>query len=304
MAANVVRELAVHIGSPSQALNSRITAAARKVIRFLGINPDDPQLVRPGPPFSIPGYSLDEYLAGNPVHLLLILLAFFIMAFSISRDQREALLSIGVVAAFLLYCALFKWEYWCARLHQPLFVVAAPIVAVALYKNRPRTRVIIASLLVIGAVPPLLLNRTRPLVSRSIFSGNIANIANVEFQSIFSRSREELYFGEPRELMPSYVPAADAAKRSLCSNIGIDTTRHPFSFEYILFALTNSSHHEVNFRYIGVQNISAKFEREIDRVAPCAVFCIDCDSATQSRYSSILPQVETFGNVVLLMKNR
>lgn len=300
-AANILRETSIHFGTPIVAVNRRMTVVVRQMIRAMGVDPDDRALIRPGPAFAIPGYSLDEYLAGNPLHLALIIVSFGTVLFRLRIMPREAALAAGIVVAFVLYCAVFKWEIWAGRLHLGLFVLACPIIAVVLYQKYPKATRVLAVLLLAMAIPPLLLNSTRPLVSSNALRAMLHRPLDPTANSIFSRSRNEMYFAESADLEPSYLPAGEAAQKISCTHIGLDTTNRPFAYEYILMGIIDNGGAPRDFRYTGVTNLTSEFTSMIDRQPPCMVLCIHClhDPASIARYSARLPEIQSFGSVML-----
>jgi hypothetical protein len=300
-AANILRETSIHFGTPLASVNRRMTAAVRHMIRAMGVDPDDPGLIRPGAAFAIPGYSLDEYLAGNPLHLILAAACFAIVLFSLRKMRREAALALGIIVAFVLYCAVFKWEIWAGRLHLGLFVLACPIIAAVFYKNYPKATFVLALLLLLMAIPPLLFNSTRPLAASNAFRTMLHRPPDPTAHSIFFRSRDEMYFAESNDLESSYLPAGEAARKLSCTHIGLDTTDRPFAYGYILMGIIDDGGPPRDFRYLAVANLTSKFTSKIDRQPPCMVLCIHClhDPAKIAKYSSTLQRVRRFGSVML-----
>jgi hypothetical protein len=300
-AGNIVRETSIHFGTPVDSVNRGTTAAASKIIHALGVDPDDPALIRPGPVYAIPAYSLDEYLAGNPLHLLLIVIAFAMTLFAIRAMPRQAALAIGIVTAFVLYCAMFKWELWAARLHLGLFVLACPIVAAVLYRKYPRPLYIVTLVLLVMAIPPLLFNSIRPLVSSNGIRAMLHRPPDPLAYSILFRSRDEMYFAESVDLEPTYLTAGEAARKISCRHIGLDTTNHPFAYGYILMGIIDRNGPPRRFRYVGVKDRTAAFTSSIDGQAPCLVLCVRClhDPAKMATYSAELPKIQSFGTLVL-----
>ncbi len=301
VAANILRESSIHFGTPLAAVNRRMTDLVRHMIGVTGVNPDDPGLIRPGAAFAIPAYSLDEYLAGNPLQMILAGACFAIVLLRMRTMPAEAALVLGIMAAFALYCALFKWEIWAGRLHLGLFVLACPVIAVVVSKSYRRVTFVLALLLLVMAIPPLLFNSTRPLLSSNFLRAALHRPPDPTASSIVFRSRDSMYFGERADLESSYLPAGEAARKLACTHIGLDTTGRPFAYEYILMGIIDRHGPPRAFRYVDVTNMTSKFASKIDRQQPCAVLCIDCESnaAKIAQYSSALPRTARFGSVML-----
>lgn len=306
IAANLLRETSLHFALPTEALTQREAGLVRRSILVLGANPDDPGQIRPDRRFEIHPYSLDEYYAGNPVHLVLAVLAFLAIGFSLRSMPREAALAIGVTLSFVLYCAVFKWEVTDARRHLGLFVLACPLIAAVMDRRYPRKGYIFALLLVILALPDALFNATRPLAASNAFRAVLHRPPDPTANSIFFRSRDEMYFAESNDLESSYLPAGEAARNLACTHIGLDTADRPFAYEYILMGIIDNGGPLRKFRYLEVKNLTSKYTSKIDLQPPCAVLCIDCqhDPARIARYSSQFPNAQYFGDVVLFSKNK
>ncbi len=298
--ANTLRELAMHAGTPINALNRFETDAVRASVSRLGVNPDDPALTNFAK-FSIPHYSREEYYAGNPLHLLLAIGVFGVLLITCRRSDFSLLLiSIGIGVGFVFYCSLFKWEVWCARLHLPLFVLACPIIAVVVQQRFERAAKTITALLVLAALPAALLNETRPL----LFSGRLGHLARDE-QSIFLRSRHDLYFSEQGSLKITYLAAAAAVRAEHCNTMGLDTSVQIYAHEYPLLVMSRNPGENSIFRYLDVHNLSSQYATAFDRIQPCAVICPECRKHPEkwAEYQPGWPVSQTFGNLVVFTRS-
>ena len=46
--------------------------------------------------------------------------------------------SLGLIAAFVVFCALLKWQMWTSRYHLPFFVLGSVVIAITLQRYIPR----------------------------------------------------------------------------------------------------------------------------------------------------------------------
>jgi Dolichyl-phosphate-mannose-protein mannosyltransferase len=292
--ANVLREATTHLGSPSDALNRHATTAVRTLISGMNVDPDDPGATNYSH-FFIPHSSREEYDAGNPLHLVIITAIFVLVLIGWRQSGLTvALLALGILGSFVFYCALFRWEIWCPRLHLPLFVVAAGLVATVSCQRYPKLVLPVTSILLITAFLPALCNDSRPL----LFSGKLRH---PDGRSIFLRSRAELYFAEERWLAATYIPAAQAVQKETCTDIGLDESIHPNSHDYALVALARIPQRGSNFRYIGVNNLSTKYAKPPDLRPPCLIVCFGCLAHTEkwAEYSTALPRTQVYGDIMI-----
>jgi len=297
---NVLRELAMHLQTPIDGLNDRETRAVRAVITILGVDPDDRAFTN-YTKFQIPHqyFHRDEFYAGNPLHLALVVFAFAALLISWRRAPvAPAVLALGIAGAFLLYCSLFKWEIWCARLHLPLFVTASAVVALVIHSRFPKLVLPVRGGGVCMALPPAFCNGLRPL----LYSGGLHNWKSRT--SIFFRSRAELYFTQQAELKDIYIPAAQAIRNERCDDIGIDTSIVPYSHEYPLMELGRSPGLESKFRYLDVHNLSSKYADRSDFLQPCLVICPSCRGHQEKseEYLPRFPIARTFGDLVIFSR--
>lgn len=301
IASNVLRESAMQLESPIESFNQRTTNWTRWLISRLGVNPDDPAATNYGR-FELPPayYSHDEYYAGNPLHLCFLIGAFYVMLMAPKRAPAGGkALGLGLLAGFVLYCALFRWEIWCARLHLPLLVAASALIAVVVCQRFPKLVLPIGAVALIAALPPTLCNETRPL----LFAGGFRNL-RLGGTSILTRSRTDLYFTQQSQLRDTYISAAAAIRSAQCDDIGFDTSLKPYSHEYPLIELGKKEGQAAQFRYIDVNNKSSQYAGDTDLRMPCVVVCPDCrdNKQMESKYASHFPQAQVFGDLVIFSR--
>jgi len=86
LASNTIKNLALHFGTPSRRFNLFTENTLRELHSFFNIQINNPLFTMYGTEFHIPSLSNNENLAGNPFHLLLIILAF--LFFIASKKMR------------------------------------------------------------------------------------------------------------------------------------------------------------------------------------------------------------------------
>src|SRR5262249_830300 len=134
---NIARNIGVHLGTESPALNVKIERALVGIIHASGGDPNDPRSTWEATKFAIfpPRINPDEL--GNPWHLILIAVAFGMLLFGPKAKANGMLPYAACVAAgALLFCVFLRWQPWHTRLHLPLFVLSGPVVAAAFARWR------------------------------------------------------------------------------------------------------------------------------------------------------------------------
>ena len=202
LASNLLRNLALHAGTPWQGANGLTERAVEAMHRAIGIALDDPRSTWPYTRFEVRPPAAHEDLAGNGLHLLLIGAA-MVGAWRGRGDRRLRAFAGCLLVAFLLFCLVLRWQPWHSRLHLPLFVLGAPLVGVVFERLRP-------ALLAIG----LLL-----LAGSSVYflTGNTAHHL-VGRRSVFVRTWAEQ---RARHAGPAYVGAARFVMSTGCGDVGL-----------------------------------------------------------------------------------
>ena len=272
---NVVRNVALHLGIPKTKTSSRLERWIVGGLDRLGIDANDPATTWTTTRFAIPVQRFHEALAGNPLHVALITLALVtILVRSSFRDHRTtATYCLGLLLAFLAFCALLKWQPWHTRLHLPLFVLWSAPIAVLAEQKYPRVVVGgLAALLVFLSSEVAFRNELRPLAGRA---------------SILRRDRTSLYFAERPELRDSYVAAAARVRASGCRRVGLDLSRQAPAYEYPWLVLLGAGY-DADVRPLRIMTPSAKYATTDARWVPCAVLCVNCPPPAQPSTSTTI----------------
>ena len=298
--ANALRNVSLHFGTRSDKLNLRIGKLFRLAIRKVGVNPDDPQQIWLGEPFQINIFSSDEYVAGNPLHLILLSLSIVVVIWKYRRGMPRAALwyGLGIIFAFFLLSALLMWTRWSSRYQMPLFVLGSALIGFALerYCSRNLATAILIALIPIASLFAVA-NKTRSLVRWS------------RVEDVY-RSRSIQYFAHMHQKdAPTFIAAAKAVNQLDCGNIAIDayapalqTAHTPRSFfVYPLLSLIHPDGHLRKVWYSGVHNSTRRYEEGETHLTPCAVVCLDCADKREkwSEYRTIGGRASVFDDIVV-----
>jgi hypothetical protein len=166
LVSNVVRNVAPHLATPSEAMNARLTQLVLRVHEALGIDVNDPATTFLEGGFRSYTFAQgDEDTAAAPVHALLLLLLPAVLLWSRPRGAREAALMLLFVClgGFLLFCAVLKWQVWHVRLIVALVAISAPLFAWGWSTRATRHLAPLAVLALLLGLVPSLNFRERPL---------------------------------------------------------------------------------------------------------------------------------------------
>jgi hypothetical protein len=246
---NLLRNLALHASLPPRP--SSVKAYANKLMIWvhdrLGMDVSDPVCTWKGTQFDWPtlhARSWQEDDTGSPVHLLVIALCCVALLLPGGGSSKNAsrILMGSILAGFVLFCLAFRWQPWHARLHLPLFAMAAPVVGGVVGNLRWRRVISVCTFaLVILALPPALLNARRPILGP---------------RSIFVVPRTQQYFVDKRYKLDEYVEAADFVRSRGLREVGLIET--PDTHEYQMWILLQRGNRSgVFIRHVLVPNSSA-----------------------------------------------
>lgn len=268
---NVTRNLTLHLGMPFDAVNNRTEAVVRRFHDALDLSPEDPRSTWSGATFTVQRMSRAEEIAGNPLHVLVGLLALLLGAAILVRRGWTPTPVYGgaVLLAFALFCVYLRWQPWHSRLHTPLFALAAPFVGLTL-TSRPSSRkaTLVMAILLIAALPWTLDNWSRRLVPLEKWA-----IPRPGQSQLLGMDRLELY-----PYIAEYRRVALEISQLPCHNVGILTeTGIP---EYELWMLLRRGNQSTRIEHVGVRNRSADLMRQFE---PCAIMCVNCADAPEIR---------------------
>jgi len=206
LVSNLARNLALHATTPIPLVGQAANSAVVGIHRLISMDPNDPRTTWPGTHFTVPPFSAHEALAGNPVHLLLILGSALVLLWRRKKDPAFMVYAAGNLASFMGFCWVFRWQPWHTRLHLPFFTTAAPFVGRATAAIfGPAVSTGISVVLLMYAFPFALNNELRPLASPT--------------STVFKLTRDEMYRAPEQTRL-----LAQALLRQPCRVIGLDST--------------------------------------------------------------------------------
>lgn len=240
---NLVRNAGLHLGSFSGQMNGIIYKGFQTL---LGDQLNNPSTTWMGRQFEI-RYTINEGVAGNLPHFVLLGLTFLLIPWVKLKNKRLVYIFAGsLIIAIFLYSVVLKWQPWGSRLQTPIFLLAAPLVAVVFTGFRAYRKAIIIScvfILSLYSTLYLFLHNYRPLIP-------------VRGYSVLNTNRLIQYFVGQPSLYEDYYDAVRIALDDGEDEIGLYLGNS--GWEYPLWVLVQSNSANVNprFRHVGVTNKS------------------------------------------------
>jgi hypothetical protein len=274
LASSVVRNLSLHAAAPWPAWNRALERSVRGFHHALGVDVDHPDTTYRATRFAVPAIGAGETArwtrdpgavlrhedhAGSPLHVLAIVAA---GALALGRPplRRERALQAQLwtcAVAFLLFCALLRWQPWHARLHLPLLALCGAWVGrVAERTASPRVASGLAAAFACASLPWLLAGLPRPLVGPG---------------SVLRVPRSEQYLASRPHLAPAYLAAARYLRATGCRSLGLALAGD--SGEYPLWVLLRDASAPPRIEHLTTERGSlGALETEF---RPCAIVSMD-----------------------------
>ncbi len=266
LTSNTVQNIGLELGTPFKKINTFIKRGIYAIHNVLNIDITDSRTTL-GNGFKFSGHPFHEDHAGNPVHIILIILTFTLFIFSKHQRKTRILLPyfITITAAFLLFSLLIKWQPWSNRLHFPLLLLYAPFIGTVLSRvsNRSISLFINFTLLLLS-LPWVFFNQSRPLIGK---------------KNIFTASRTQQYFANRPSFTKPYRNVANYIKSEQCTNIGLILGAD--SWEYPLWPLLKKNAEKPFYiEHINVKNISSSLYSKpfFNNFLPCAIISFNANS--------------------------
>lgn len=257
----VTRNLALQLATPFEAWNQRVASWARQAHWALDLDPSDPRSTWQGFRFDVYRSSRHEDSEGAPLQVLLVGAA--LAAAAIVRRLRPAgsawsVYCLSTLAGAALFAFLLRWQPWHTRLHAPLWVLAAPCLAVVVGRIRWRPAPTVISItLALWAVPLVLHGSPRPLVGD---------------RSVITTPRAVQYFANRPDLRAQYEAIARRVRESGTHDLGLRLAGN--DWEYPLWIVLGP---DVDLQHVGVENESARLAAG-HRPEPEAIICTDTEA--------------------------
>jgi len=212
---NILRNVSLNLITPSSSINSQIEQIVRGIHGKLGISADDPRISWRNLNYGLSSDMLSENTAGNALHILLVAVAFPFAILLRKSNRKIAIYGVLVVATYVLFCYLLKWQPWSTRLQLPFFVLASPLMIIV-EAIRKENLLGLQSLLFIMALPWLFLNSSRPFLGE---------------KSVFIVDRWQQYFIGNPGLKTQFEAVAEKLGSGQCNSVGLllgnDTWEYP-----------------------------------------------------------------------------
>jgi len=265
--ANVLRNLGLHVITPSKSFNAAIVQDMNRLASFLHVDLNRKDWSYIGYSFSIVDFRGDENYLGNPLHVLLfgVVLVLFVL-FPRFRNRDAGFYLAALFLGWIAFSAILKWQPWNARFHLPMFIIFAPLAGLVIEKVHIRWIVSGAmGALFLSAWVLVFINVNKPIFSTlSIF---------------YPQNRDFLHFittPSPQSTYLEYEGVSQVLKKMGCKNIGL--IMQADENEYLLWvALNPTADPSMRIESVLVDNASAGIKYPRGDFFPDAIIAINDD---------------------------
>ncbi|MBN2258204.1 MAG: hypothetical protein JW704_10320 [Anaerolineaceae bacterium] len=222
----------------------------------------------------------DEDHAGNPVHLLLILLCLVIYIFSKKQHHRcFTTFIIALLISFLIFSLGLQYNAYLVRLELPFFIGAAALFGYVSGNLLRRDWLWggVLVLFILLALPYSLINKYRPLIALRDNPEPLSLpahwVTGKTTGSIILEPDTITFFAHFHQKHDPYIQMSELITAKDCRDIGlrIDSSDPEYPFWWLLKAPLSGYRLEA-------MNILPETERYIDaEFKPCVVICTVCD---------------------------
>jgi len=241
-----------------------------------------------------------EDLAGNPIHISLVILTWSLVLILHKRvpDKWIIWYSSILMGAYVILTTFTRYDLYGVRYQLPFLVAWAPVFAagVGLCQKKWLAPALVI-LLLLSASPWVLFNRTRPLIAMRASPDpySIPCLAGCTTPSILANPSSEIVFGNLYEYREGYLSVTEDLRSSGCQQVGLILDSH--DPEYILWWLLKAPQSGIRLESLSTY---PELERYIDiSFEPCAIICATCSEEIVSG----LNLVSNYGSARLYMGN-
>jgi hypothetical protein len=264
---NITRSIAMHVPRPTgetgliNTMSLSVSGWLRFVHQITGIDPEDPSVTfGTGNVFLEPvGSNTHEDFAGNTIHAVLIISSMVLIIGAeitgIKKWQNSTIVSLyalTLIAGFLIFNALIKWQIYASRLQLPQFVLWCPIMAIVLFPKNWRLAWGVVMITALVSFNWTFQNQTRPVHVDALYN---------------NFSHDQMYFLSNMSVYSEYRDITKLVADSNCQKVGLVIRRN--TMEYPFWVMLRNQGFTGEIEHIQVKNEMAKYEK-LD-YKPCAI---------------------------------
>lgn len=294
VASNLVKNIALNLATPSSRINKTIVDLIKSTFQS-----SDPDVVN----FQLYWRWNHEDIAGNPIHLLLviILVAVIFLLVTVKRIKGQPLIwyTLAAIFSFIAFTLVSHFDQYGVRYQLPLMVIWAPAFGFVISRLSDRWLVPLAiTSFFLISLPYVFFNSTRPLIAMKngpepYAIHTLQGMDITKSSSIFFADQQMLLFANWPDLRKPYTEITQDIRGYGCKLVGLRIDSHDLEYPYWWLLQAPQS---------GIRIESIYYSDQLNRYAdpsfkPCAIICTICDGRTRLHGLDLFG---TYDNIVTL----
>jgi len=266
----IVRHIFLNFPTPWEAINASIENGISKFEVLLGYPFDKIDLLWL--------WNHDD-VAGNPVHIILSVIALLCCLFSIRLKKNRNLFQYTAVVfiSFVILAGSLYYDPFGVRYQLPFLLLSAPVFGVFVTHSKWKDRNWLPWLFLIMSLPWVFINLSRPLVAFQDSSNPLSmpctdTLGCTRSGSILFEDQTTILFANYSDRQDEYEHLANAILSASCDKIGLRIDSHDPG--YLWWWLLDTPQKDVEIRYVYYsESLSSLADLEFE---PCAIICTIC----------------------------
>jgi len=252
---NLLRDMSIHLATPFADINESLRQTLARAAQIFGGDINDTRSTFLAMNFAMNKMNWDEDYSGNFIHTIMFTMVFVLSWFYRGPGRKLLTYGLVVVASFLLFTWVIRYQPWLSRFHLPLFILFCPVAGTVLGYFLKQKSIVLSLVLLLGALPWLFLNIQHPWV------GGL---------SIWKQPKPVQYFYKRLYFAMPYASTADYVKSLNCKQVGLLTSED--DWEYPWWKLLQSK--GLRIEHVGVSNLSSSLKYPLGDFQPCAIIVL------------------------------
>jgi hypothetical protein len=285
LVSNLLRNAGLQASTPWPQVNYQLSRLIQGIHFKMGVPLDDARTTAHGEFWIRPlSAVVGENTAPNPLHAYLIVTILILAMFMHKKVRWTSAAYLGLVlATFVIFSYVFKWQIFGSRYHLPFFVLMGAAVGVMLDAFAKRwVEYLLIAIFGLSALWPLLGNEYRPLLL-------LLQKANIS--SALSASHQEVDYLGINPGNNAFNEIAMRIQEQQCSEVLLMLGGN--SPEYYWWMELGAPKNAVRIEWLVRGTPSTRYENIPDQA--CAIICEDCTAVNSIRSMSKVYSADNFG---------
>lgn len=249
--ANLSKNLSLHVGLPSQPYNEAVALKVKEFNNWMGIDADDERLSLNGGGKYEVLFSLNEDTTGNFLLLILLAISIPLFFFMKNKPKDSTLFLICILAGYVVFSSLVKWQAFSSRTQIGFFVATAIFIAMVFSSFRKFPALGFMYVLLLSSFPFIYGNPNKPVLPFNYLAKKMIGYAPKSILIVDKEQNVETYKENPliqryydfeKPFFPLKAPVNKTEERQIFQTL--DSLKY---FDYLKTDVFNTTRYEQYF---------------------------------------------------------